>query len=99
MAYSTILEVKLIIFPSKTRQNVGFAHVADMFSVKKMYELLNFVQAQLKYFLVYCMYYIIRPKLVSSPYTEKKQRQSSRYADTVKINCTKEVKYTLNGFH
>ena len=29
----------------------------------------------------------------------KKQRQKSRYADTVKINCTKEVKYTLNGFH
>ena len=42
----TALFWKLIIFPSKTTQNFSFAHVADMFSVKKMYKLLNFVQAK-----------------------------------------------------
>ena len=46
VAYSTVLGTKLIIFLIKTRQNFGFAHVADMFSVKEMYKLLKFVQAK-----------------------------------------------------
>ena len=45
VAYSIVLETKLITFPSKTRQSFGVVHVADMFSVKKMYNLLISVQA------------------------------------------------------
>ena len=41
-----VLKTKLIILPSKTRQNFGFVHVAEMFSVKEMYKLLISVQAK-----------------------------------------------------
>ena len=44
VAYSNVLEIKLIVLPSKT--SFDFAHVADMFGVKEMYTLLISVQAK-----------------------------------------------------